>query len=97
MNSVLTLTASQNRGRHCCKGNVRPSGSYLGGLGQHASHVKSRSQVAPEGDAFVALADKALASLAQSGIFGTYLVDYIPLRMFSLADPCHCRSHVFDT
>ncbi|EED83945.1 predicted protein [Postia placenta Mad-698-R] len=35
--------------------------------------------VAPEGDAFVALADKALASLAQSGIFGTYLVDYIPL------------------
>lgn len=39
-------------------------------------------QVAPEGDAFVALADKALASLAQSGIFGTYLVDYIPLLKY---------------
>ncbi|CCM05165.1 uncharacterized protein FIBRA_07374 [Fibroporia radiculosa] len=36
-------------------------------------------QVAPEGDNFVTLADKALATLAASGIFGTYLVDYIPL------------------
>jgi len=36
-------------------------------------------QVAPEGDVFVSLADKALATLAHSGIFGTYLVDYIPI------------------
>ncbi|KAI0932004.1 hypothetical protein AcV5_004645 [Taiwanofungus camphoratus] len=36
-------------------------------------------QVAREGDVYVSLADKALTSLAQSGIFGTYLVDYIPL------------------
>ncbi|KAJ7783872.1 cytochrome P450 [Mycena maculata] len=31
------------------------------------------------GDEYIMLADKALASLAEAGIFGTYLVDYIPL------------------
>ncbi|KAJ6503471.1 cytochrome P450 [Mycena vitilis] len=30
------------------------------------------------GDQYIDLADKALASLAQAGIFGTYLVDYLP-------------------
>ncbi|KAH9950494.1 cytochrome P450 [Amylocystis lapponica] len=39
-------------------------------------------EVAPEGDLYVTLADKALASLAQCGIFGTFLVDYIPLLKF---------------
>ena len=36
-------------------------------------------QVAPEGDVFVVLADRALETLGHAGIFGTYLVDYIPL------------------
>ncbi|KZT05964.1 cytochrome P450 [Laetiporus sulphureus 93-53] len=36
-------------------------------------------QVAREGDSYVTLADKALATLGHSGIFGTYLVDYIPM------------------
>ncbi|PCH33770.1 cytochrome P450 [Wolfiporia cocos MD-104 SS10] len=36
-------------------------------------------RVAPEGDVFVTLADNALGTLARCGIFGTYLVDYIPL------------------
>ncbi|KAJ7487682.1 cytochrome P450 [Mycena galericulata] len=31
------------------------------------------------GDEYILLADKAIASLAEAGIFGTYLVDYIPL------------------
>ncbi|KAI0348499.1 cytochrome P450 [Trametopsis cervina] len=39
-------------------------------------------KIAPEGDAFVTLADQALQSLAIPGIFGTYLVDYIPLLRF---------------
>ncbi|KAJ7492545.1 cytochrome P450 [Mycena latifolia] len=30
------------------------------------------------GDEYTILADKAIASLAQAGIFGTYLVDYLP-------------------
>ncbi|KAJ7070958.1 cytochrome P450 [Mycena amicta] len=30
-------------------------------------------------DEYISLADKALASLAQAGIFGTFLVDYIPI------------------
>ncbi|GJE87615.1 cytochrome P450 [Phanerochaete sordida] len=34
-------------------------------------------QIAPEGDLYVTIADKALAGLAQAGIFGTYLVDYL--------------------
>ncbi|KZT72767.1 cytochrome P450 [Daedalea quercina L-15889] len=37
-------------------------------------------QVAPEGDVFVTLADRALETLGHAGLFGTYLVDYIPLR-----------------
>ncbi|KAG6911889.1 hypothetical protein DXG01_000136 [Tephrocybe rancida] len=36
-------------------------------------------QVAEGGDDYVALADKALSSLANAGIFGTYLVDYLPI------------------
>ncbi|KAF8078524.1 cytochrome P450 [Lyophyllum atratum] len=36
-------------------------------------------QVADGGDDYVALADRALSSLAKAGIFGTYLVDYLPI------------------
>lgn len=35
-------------------------------------------QIAPEGDNYVAIADKALSGLAKAGLFGTYLVDYFP-------------------
>lgn len=44
-------------------------------------------QVAPEGDVFVTLADRALETLGHAGIFGTYLVDYIPLRAPLLPTP----------
>ncbi|RDB29524.1 hypothetical protein Hypma_015428 [Hypsizygus marmoreus] len=36
-------------------------------------------QVAEGGDEYVALADRALSSLAKAGIYGTYIVDYIPM------------------
>ncbi|KAF9015256.1 cytochrome P450 [Cyathus striatus] len=35
-------------------------------------------QVADHGDDYVALADKAISGLAMAGIFGTYVVDYLP-------------------
>ncbi|THH18673.1 hypothetical protein EW146_g2333 [Bondarzewia mesenterica] len=35
--------------------------------------------VAEEGDAFVTLAEKAMSNVNNAGIFGTYLVDYIPM------------------
>ncbi|OCH95809.1 cytochrome P450 [Obba rivulosa] len=35
-------------------------------------------QIAPEGDWYVALADKAITTLGKAGIFGTYIVDYLP-------------------
>lgn len=41
-------------------------------------HVAYGHNVAEGGDEYVALADQALSSLAQAGLFGTYLVDYIP-------------------
>lgn len=41
-------------------------------------------QIAPEGDMYVTIADKALAGLAQAGIFGTYLVDYMSFRTRAL-------------
>ena len=37
-------------------------------------------QIAPEGDAYVTIADKALTGLAKAGLFGTYMVDYFPFR-----------------
>jgi len=37
-------------------------------------------QVKYDDDVYVALANKALGGLAKAGIFGTYLVDFIPLR-----------------
>lgn len=37
-------------------------------------------QIAPEGDLYVSIADKALFALGQAGIFGTYLVDYLSFR-----------------
>ncbi|GBE78227.1 Multifunctional cytochrome P450 monooxygenase af510 [Sparassis crispa] len=39
-------------------------------------------QVAPEGDPYVLLADQAMNTLGLAGIFGTYLVDYIPPLRF---------------
>ena len=39
-------------------------------------------QIAPEGDVYVTLADKALTALARAGLFGTYLVDYLPFCKF---------------
>ena len=39
-------------------------------------------QIAPEGDAYVTIADQALTGLAQAGLFGTYLVDYLPFCEF---------------
>lgn len=33
-----------------------------------------------EGDIYVTLADQAMTSFGKAGLFGTYLVDYIPLR-----------------
>ncbi|KAH9837137.1 cytochrome P450 [Rhodofomes roseus] len=38
--------------------------------------------VVPEGDVFVTLADRALETLGHAGIFGTYLVDYLPLLRY---------------
>ncbi|KAJ7110135.1 cytochrome P450 [Mycena epipterygia] len=35
------------------------------------------------GDEYTVLADRALASLAQAGIFGTYLVDYMPFLKYA--------------
>ncbi|KAJ7254032.1 cytochrome P450 [Mycena haematopus] len=34
-------------------------------------------------DDYIILADKALASLAEAGIFGTYLVDYLPILKYA--------------
>ena len=31
-------------------------------------------------DIFITLADKAMATAQQAAVFGTFLVDYIPLR-----------------
>ncbi|KAK1232695.1 hypothetical protein PQX77_004171 [Marasmius sp. AFHP31] len=39
-------------------------------------------EVDPHGDNFVTLADKALTGLAQAGIFGTYMVDYLPFLKY---------------
>ncbi|KAF8898640.1 cytochrome P450 [Infundibulicybe gibba] len=39
-------------------------------------------QVANEGDEYVTLADRALQGLAQAGIFGTYMVDYLPILKY---------------
>ncbi|KAJ6519905.1 cytochrome P450 [Mycena sanguinolenta] len=35
------------------------------------------------GDDYIVLADQALASLAEAGIFGTYLVDYLPFLKYA--------------
>lgn len=36
--------------------------------------------VAEDGDAYVTLAENAMWSLTHAGIYGTYLVDYLPIR-----------------
>ncbi|THH12927.1 hypothetical protein EW146_g7238 [Bondarzewia mesenterica] len=38
--------------------------------------------VAEEGDIFVTLAERAMSNLIKAGIFGTYLVDYIPILKY---------------
>ncbi|KAJ8517792.1 hypothetical protein ONZ45_g5071 [Pleurotus djamor] len=38
--------------------------------------------VAEQGDEYVSLADQALTGIAQSGNFGTYMVDYIPILKY---------------
>ena len=37
-------------------------------------------QIEEEGDMYVGLADQVLGSLSRAGLYGTHLVDYIPLR-----------------
>jgi hypothetical protein len=39
-----------------------------------------RHHVAEQGDEYVKLADQAMAGVGLSANFGTFLVDYIPLR-----------------
>ena len=39
-------------------------------------------QIEEEGDMYVGLADQVLGSLSRAGLYGTYLVDYIPLREY---------------
>ncbi|ESK89309.1 cytochrome p450 [Moniliophthora roreri MCA 2997] len=41
--------------------------------------IEIDESVDEQGDNFVTLADRALRSLSQAGIFGTYMVDYIPM------------------
>ena len=43
-------------------------------------------QISPEDDYYVSLADRALTTLAQAGLLGTYLVDYIPARGLHLSN-----------
>lgn len=35
--------------------------------------------IAEEGDHFVGLADRAMTGTAQAAIFGTFVVDYLPI------------------
>ncbi|ETW81852.1 cytochrome P450 monooxygenase 12 [Heterobasidion irregulare TC 32-1] len=39
-------------------------------------------QIEEEGDMYVGLADQVLGSLSRAGLYGTYLVDYIPLLRY---------------
>ncbi|KIK71103.1 hypothetical protein GYMLUDRAFT_33229 [Collybiopsis luxurians FD-317 M1] len=41
--------------------------------------IQIDEHVDEEGDNYVSLADKAMSSLSQAGIFGTYFVDYVPI------------------
>lgn len=45
-----------------------------------AMEIAYGHKVSEEGDIYVTLANKALTGLGVAGIFGTYLVDYIPIR-----------------
>lgn len=42
-------------------------------------------RIEEEGDIYVTLSERAIASALNAGVFGTYLVDYIPLRECSLS------------
>lgn len=39
-------------------------------------------KISEDGDVYVTIADQAMTGLARAGIFGTYIVDYLPLRKF---------------
>lgn len=42
-------------------------------------------QIDPTDDHFVHIADQALESMSKAGIFGSFMVDYVPLRMLLFA------------
>jgi len=50
-------------------------------------------QIGHEGDVFVSLADKATGHLAKAGIFGSYLVDYLPLLKYVPAWMAEFKRH----
>lgn len=39
--------------------------------------------ISDKGDVFVTIADEAMQGLGKAGIFGSYLVDYLPFREFA--------------
>ncbi|KAF5375244.1 hypothetical protein D9758_000185 [Tetrapyrgos nigripes] len=41
--------------------------------------IQIDEKVDEDGDNYVALADKAMSNLARAGLFGTYMVDYLPI------------------
>jgi hypothetical protein len=53
-------------------------------------------EVSDKGDIYVTLADEAMQGLGMAGIFGTFLVDYLPFRrltsraMINSTDQCSC-------
>lgn len=45
-------------------------------------HIAYGQVLADRGDAYVALADSAMAGLGAAGVFGTFMVDYFPLLKY---------------
>lgn len=46
-------------------------------------------EVSDNGDFYVRLADEAMQGLGKAGIFGTFLVDYLPLRKLAATKGIH--------
>ncbi|THV04845.1 cytochrome P450 [Dendrothele bispora CBS 962.96] len=44
--------------------------------------IQINEKVDEYGDNYVSLADKAMSTLAQAGLFGTYMVDYLPILKY---------------
>lgn len=40
--------------------------------------------ISDKGDIYVTIADEAMQGLGKAGIFGTFLVDYLPFREFGV-------------